>query len=278
MEHCRSLLECSKKQKVASHSVAGLRLTQGMDIAEDTFLPTRRDQLKAEINSLRQRLSRTRDERQKLKRELVEEKIGHIISAKFSEEIKDPSRQKAVDLREVQQKIFQQMIAATEARCVKEMKPFIDASSYRETYYLLFLRDLTRKVSIQRHTIPHFIPIESLERQFLQDDQETFLRILHDLLQAYVSRREQVEELKQLAEQKASIMSVNARTVEKNNVTIVHNSELHIELYYDVLAADYPTRVKITPLTSDVSPESYTHLERIFYLHKLAEAYVIAFG
>ncbi|KAG0176303.1 hypothetical protein DFQ28_009851 [Apophysomyces sp. BC1034] len=180
-----------------------------MDIADDTFLPTRRDQLKAEINNLRQRLGRARDERQKLKRELIEEKIGHVISAKFSEEIKDPNRHKAVDLKEVQQK--------------------------------------------------------------------TFLRILQDLLQAYVSRREQIEELRQLALQRPSITSINARTAEKNKINIIHNSQFCIKLQYEILAADYPTRVEVLPLSSDDTPQNYRQLERIFYSHKLADAYSIAF-
>ncbi|KAI8372727.1 Cenp-O kinetochore centromere component-domain-containing protein [Radiomyces spectabilis] len=266
---------------------------------DEPFLPTPKDRLKADITDLRLRLNRALEEQRQLKCSLMEEKIAHVITAKFSEEIKDATRHKASQMKTVQQEILQQLMTATEARCVQEMIGYYRLSgrttftfqenytgvrletfygrTYRERYYLLLRsKSDSEPMVIEKHTIPHFIPLDRMAKLFLPHDLDTLLRILHDFLLAYVSRREQIEELKRFTYNRPEIQHIASHHIAKNNVEILHR-DLRIQLRYTNLASNYPTQVLITPLTPTSSSHDIDHIRSLFSFQKLLTAYQEAF-
>ncbi|XP_069786682.1 centromere protein O [Narcine bancroftii] len=66
-------------------------------------------------------------------------------------------------------------------------------SIYLDSYYLDIKVQQPRKVI--RHNIPAFIPVEQTACTHLQQDLAQFLNVLHKALNAYVSRRYQLEQL-----------------------------------------------------------------------------------
>eukprot|EP00061_Rhincodon_typus_P015923 g43872.t1 len=64
---------------------------------------------------------------------------------------------------------------------------------YLDSYYLDIQTKQPRKII--RHNIPAFIPLEQTARKYLQNDLRQFMDVLRDALNAYASRRYQVEQL-----------------------------------------------------------------------------------
>eukprot|EP01114_Cavostelium_apophysatum_P016045 TRINITY_DN44_c0_g2_i1.p1 TRINITY_DN44_c0_g2~~TRINITY_DN44_c0_g2_i1.p1 ORF type:complete len:305 (+),score=58.04 TRINITY_DN44_c0_g2_i1:74-988(+) len=67
---------------------------------------------------------------------------------------------------------------------------------YFETFYVYLRLDKSKKFTIENHTIPSFIPLAELEAKYLNTDLQMFMNNLCDLLHAFISRREQFEEMK----------------------------------------------------------------------------------
>ncbi|KAG0283507.1 hypothetical protein BGZ96_012094 [Linnemannia gamsii] len=55
--------------------------------------------------------------------------------------------------------------------------------------------DTSSTFEIAKHTIPHWIPLRELERRYLNRDMSTFTRSVSDYLQAFVTRRENINEI-----------------------------------------------------------------------------------
>ncbi|XP_061206124.1 centromere protein O [Neopsephotus bourkii] len=68
--------------------------------------------------------------------------------------------------------------------------------TYLDSYYLDLL--LTNsEVQIYHHSVPCFIPLEQIAKQYLQTDIRRFLSVLSNHLNAYVGRRYQAEQLQE---------------------------------------------------------------------------------
>lgn len=62
-----------------------------------------------------------------------------------------------------------------------------------ESYYcVLKSNSAMDKLHVIEHSIPFFLPVRELEKQHLGSSPRTFIDHMGDVLQAYVSRREQV--------------------------------------------------------------------------------------
>ncbi|KAG9061990.1 hypothetical protein KI688_006709 [Linnemannia hyalina] len=55
--------------------------------------------------------------------------------------------------------------------------------------------DTKKTFEIAKHTIPHWIPLSELEKRYLNRDMSTFTRSVADYLQAFVTRRENINEI-----------------------------------------------------------------------------------
>ncbi|CAG8658647.1 18289_t:CDS:2 [Gigaspora margarita] len=68
---------------------------------------------------------------------------------------------------------------------------------YREPYYVFLSQDEENdQLNIFKHTIPHFIPLNELESDYLNKDID-FINTLDDYLQAFVTRREETRIMQQ---------------------------------------------------------------------------------
>ncbi|KAI9484814.1 hypothetical protein BDB00DRAFT_853407 [Zychaea mexicana] len=271
------------------------------------FLPTRQDQVKAELAELRKRLSRANEEKEKLKREIMEEDIAYIATVKLSSEIKDTTRDKASELLDKQQEILSQLMEAVKARCVQELIGYYRLAgqtlftfqryrgirfetfygqTYYEPYYLLLLPIMKGQITdrtdfsgfeISKHTIPNFIPVEKISKAFFPRDMNAFIRVLHDFLLAYVGRRAQYEAMQALCGQTNAQTSVTTHEESIKSITIVQktgvDSFVVVDLIYENLADDFPTKVKLSP--EDREHENKTD---IFLRNRLPEAYKLAFS
>lgn len=62
-----------------------------------------------------------------------------------------------------------------------------------ESYYCVLKSNSSMdKLYVIEHTIPFFLPVRELEKQHLGNSPKMFIDYMGDVLQAYVSRREQV--------------------------------------------------------------------------------------
>jgi hypothetical protein len=67
-----------------------------------------------------------------------------------------------------------------------------------ESYYcVLTSSSATDKLHVTEHSIPFFLPLRELEKAHLATSPRVFIDYVGDILQAYVSRREQVREVKE---------------------------------------------------------------------------------
>ncbi|KAI8089832.1 uncharacterized protein BX664DRAFT_334016 [Halteromyces radiatus] len=206
---------------------------------DDFFISDHGLNTESELDILRSKLSRLEEEKIALKHKLAEEKLAYLISTSFADIIQDPRRQKAIDMKEVHKKIIQQTVAATQARRVQEVMSSYRLAGYTtftfqnkymgvrldtfynrhyyEPYYIFLPKD--KPDIIERHTVPFFIPIKLLAKRLLPDNLDSLLRILHDLLLAYVAKREQVKALKCHVD--TSIIKVNVDDASFSAVEII---------------------------------------------------------
>ncbi|KFQ55374.1 Centromere protein O, partial [Nestor notabilis] len=76
---------------------------------------------------------------------------------------------------------------------------FCISTAYEGTYLDSYYLDLLTKseVRIYRHSVPTFIPLKQIAKQYLQTDIRRFLSVLSDHLNAYVGRRYQADQLQE---------------------------------------------------------------------------------
>ncbi|CAM6004270.1 unnamed protein product [Sphagnum balticum] len=68
---------------------------------------------------------------------------------------------------------------------------------YESYYCVLTSSSATDKLHVTEHSIPFFLPLRELEKAHLTTSPKVFIDYIGDILQAYVSRREQVREIKE---------------------------------------------------------------------------------
>ncbi|XP_010581474.1 centromere protein O [Haliaeetus albicilla] len=68
-------------------------------------------------------------------------------------------------------------------------------STYLDSYYVHLL--VKPEVQIHQHSVPTFIPLEQIAKQYLQTDIGRFLSVLSDHLNAYAGRKYQADQLQE---------------------------------------------------------------------------------
>lgn len=114
------------------------------------------------------------------------------------------------------------------------------------------------KLHVIEHTIPFFLPVRELEKQHLGNSPKMFIDYMGDVLQAYVSRREQVNELKRL---KGDLIGQLYHSLSYTLIEIMLKEpqcQVGLSLAYHNSDSELPTQSTITawPLSSDVITQS----------------------
>ncbi|CAG8558472.1 9447_t:CDS:2 [Funneliformis caledonium] len=157
-------------------------------------------------------------------------------------------------------------------------------AKYREPYYIILEQDQENdQLSVFRHTIPHFIPIDELEATYLNKDLRKFANIIGENLQAFVTRREELNTL--LESGKAIEPKANhAYSVIEFTIPLKDSTALvEASLTYDDLKSSNPTNAVIfltkeDPESSEKRRQRLQRREQEFLQRNLVEAFDIVFG
>ncbi|XP_043551150.1 centromere protein O isoform X1 [Chiloscyllium plagiosum] len=134
---------------------------------------------------------------------------------------------------------------------------------YLDSYYL----DIHTKhpCKIIQHNIPAFIPLEQTARKYLQNDLGQFMDVLRDALNAYASRRYQVEQLQ--VHYHTSLTGQVQKNAAYNLLKFQYpiqcgdmRHDVQVKLVYEDLACYLPTEVTLT-CTAEDSESMRTKLE-----------------
>ncbi|XP_022103635.1 centromere protein O-like [Acanthaster planci] len=119
---------------------------------------------------------------------------------------------------------------------------------YHEPYYMEL--EFKGHLQVYRHTLPHFLPLTSIAEAHLNEDLTCFVDEIGDLLNAYVSRQQQVAQLK--VDHSPTIIDGihHSQSLDYIQITLLPSErsarQLKVDLYYDDLHATRPTKVHVS--------------------------------
>ncbi|KAI7901914.1 uncharacterized protein BX663DRAFT_92947 [Cokeromyces recurvatus] len=253
--------------------------------SDDTFLPEENDKLKAQIKELKRRLATAVEKERRLKRELIEEDLSYVTVSSLTKLIQDPTRIVEYELTQMQKEIFDKMMTTAEACCVHEMISYhrltgrsvfkfkgkrncirLDTfynKTYKEPYYIIYDIDqndsdnfsVTRSnpLLIEHHTIPPFIHLDNLQAQFLPHNFNTFIRIVHAQIQAYVTKREILKEIESLSRSYPIKIQFQSEPLHKVEIKLQVDKIglVYVDMSFEDKSSLYPTDVNIRKATSE---------------------------
>lgn len=120
-------------------------------------------------------------------------------------------------------------------------------SRYREPYYIeVELKDNSLKIC--KHTVPYFIPVDSICQQYLNSDIKKFFMVISQHLNAFVARREQVHLCQELHREKLegeiSCSPAHDFVQFKPKLTEGQNEDVVVKLNYDSPTKRLPSSVE----------------------------------
>ncbi|XP_048449351.1 centromere protein O [Rhincodon typus] len=151
---------------------------------------------------------------------------------------------------------------------------------YLDSYYLDIQTKQPRKII--RHNIPAFIPLEQTARKYLQNDLRQFMDVLRDALNAYASRRYQVEQLQM--HYHTSLTGQIQKNAAYNLLKFQYpiqcgdmHHDVQVKLVYEDLACYLPTGVILTCTGADSESmrtklESHQQLFQNMELHRVFDS------
>ncbi|KAG0580560.1 hypothetical protein M758_4G184700 [Ceratodon purpureus] len=128
------------------------------------------------------------------------------------------------------------------------------AKNFESYYCVLKSNSSMDKLYVVEHSIPFFLPVRELEKQHLSNSPKRFIDHMGDVLQAYVSRREQVIELKKL---KGDLIGELYHSLSYTLIEIMLKEpqcQVGLSLAYHNSDSELPTQSTITawPLSTDL--------------------------
>ncbi|XP_068678175.1 centromere protein O-like [Montipora foliosa] len=119
---------------------------------------------------------------------------------------------------------------------------------YHEPYYIeVDLED--SELKINKHTVPYFIPIDTISQRYLNTDIKKFFMVISEHLNAYVARREQVqlcqEQYKEKLEDEISCSPAHDYVQFKTKSFDGVDKGVVVKLSYDKLTLTRPSTVEI---------------------------------
>lgn len=264
------------------------------------------------MSRYKQELKRLEQTRDRLKREILEEKMMNSLTELVFEWDEDNMDDDGKDDSERQKQLVKEILNKAYRHCVTDaillqrmtgrtifslsngyvgirLETFY-ANKYREPFYLLVAQEKRDEpLRIAKHTMPHFIPLRDLEKKFLNVDMDSLLHILEDYVQSFVSRREQILELTKYLENTPAI-KVTCDDAAKSIVSIIANlgnGLIHVSLRYEDLRSEFPTKVEVKQSMRQVSSdrknlvieeERLVDKEDHFYYLRLTPAFISTFG
>ncbi|CEP09232.1 hypothetical protein [Parasitella parasitica] len=272
-----------------------------MDMDEDTFLPSEDDKLKARIKEMRRRLAVATIRDKELRKELLEEDLSYITVSSLTALIEDPTRVAKYEFDDMEKEVYDKMMSTADICCIREaisyhrlagcsvftfkgnrtcirLETFYNRK-YIESYYIIYEKDqkglhsnsmqLSAQPVIEHHTIPNFIHILTMQNKYLPGNFDTFIRIVHDQVQAYVTRREILKEVAELKKTHSIEIRYQSTSLQKVEIEVlnVHNQKLLLDISFENQCSGYPTDVVFFDITNKPLGQAG---ERIEYLSEYA--------
>jgi len=142
---------------------------------------------------------------------------------------------------------------------------------YHECYYAIIDFDYsTNQLVLYKHTIPYFIPLDTIKARFLNTNIKLFVDAVSDYLNAFVARREQVLMLQQEAKEIEDFKVSEASDFVRFRATYQERT-YHCKVSWD-LRSQYPKEVVISTFIDD-KRKRWRALEKTFAINTLKKAY-----
>ncbi|XP_033646514.1 centromere protein O-like [Asterias rubens] len=148
------------------------------------------------------------------------------------------------------------------------------SAEYYEPYYMEL--EFKGQLQVYRHTLPYFMPVADIAERWLNDDMRHFVDEIGDMLNAFVSRRQQVNKLKR--DHKKCIHEDMTHNQSFNCVQLTllpsnkRTSSVYIEIFYDDLKTALPTRVQLKDDDGKRTASEMRQIESSFQKHELSLA------
>jgi hypothetical protein len=128
--------------------------------------------------------------------------------------------------------------------------------------------------TLEKHTLPYFVPLRELAQQLLNVDFNRFLDITSDFVNALVSRRQQCETIKRFA----AVESLNATDAfDYVQLSILAWSDVSIVVFavFDNPRSHKPTRIEVTQTAANGAPEALDDITaKLLLYNRLDEALI----
>ncbi|KAH7440441.1 hypothetical protein KP509_04G107200 [Ceratopteris richardii] len=133
----------------------------------------------------------------------------------------------------------------------KELQIGVQFDTYHEgklveSFYLVLAgQSAFESLSIHIHTIPFYVPLKEVEQQYLSSSAAMFISVMGDLLQAYVSRREQIKTLKEVRADKLKLISHTVLCDAVDFMVEEFDCKVTVKLGYEDLRSNLPSVTKV---------------------------------
>jgi len=249
-------------------------------------------QQNAELGDLKTKVEQLRERRDKLRErlkhgplEIVQEylKMGQSSRRKYPNTLKQTvltaarllHKRKLADLCDAYRLTGISIVSQEAKRTCFRCETFFNCR-YHEPYYVeVELRDNT--LEIHKHTVPYFIPIDTISQQYLNSDIKKFFMVISEHLNAFVARREQVhlceEQHKDRLEGEISCSPAHDFIQLKTKNVDGQDKGVVVKLTYDRLTVTRPSGVELLTEGENTSTfrrglQAKTKLFKDLYLHQ----------
>jgi len=148
------------------------------------------------------------------------------------------------------------------------------AGKFFEPYYVILKLE---PLSVHRHTIPYFVPVEELATKHMENSISDFLDEVSEYIQAFVMRRESLKEFREASPEVDIVTSAPFDYVELKQLTL--ERYIQVVLAYDELKKHTPTRANVLCAASlgadghPVEPKRERNAEDEFKVNSILNAY-----
>jgi len=144
---------------------------------------------------------------------------------------------------------------------------------YYEHYHIFLDLDKNEKLRITHHTIPYFIPLDRVQKKYLNTNIKTFIQVVSDYLNCFVSRREQLVQLT-TCENVFFNRLLTSNASDFTTIEVTHKDrKYHMQLSYEDLLATFPSRAEIVTLDDDRKKLRVYEMVPIFLQNHLKAAF-----
>eukprot|EP00250_Pteridium_aquilinum_P024162 c2854_g1_i1 orf=379-1431(+) len=128
-----------------------------------------------------------------------------------------------------------------------------------ESFYLVLAgQSAFESLSVQAHTVPFFVPLKEVETEYLSSSASMFINVTGDLLQAYISRREQIKKLKESKADRIKLISHTVLCDALDFMVEEFDCKVTVKLGYEDLHSDLPNETKVVVWPPPPSNRKYS--------------------